>query len=141
MLTTLKRWVQSTIGASSKEANAFIILLPALFLVIFSQPLYRWLVVGNLPLSVQETLLLDSLVAQKNLENAPRKDSILLRAFNPNLASVDELISVGIPKIVAKRIDQYRVKGGKFRVKIDLAKMYGLDSMLYLTLVPYINLP
>ena len=141
MLTTLKRWVESTIGVSSKEANAFIILLPVMFLMIFSQPLYRWLWVGNKPLSVQETFLLDSLVAQKSVEKAPKKDTFLLHTFNPNLVSVDELISVGIPKVVAKRIDQYRLKGGKFRVKADLAKMYGLDSMLYLSLVPYIDLP
>jgi competence protein ComEA len=141
MLSTLKRWVQSTIGVSSKEANAFIILLPALFLAIFSQPIYRWLWVGNQPLSFQETFLLDSLVAEKTLEKVIQKDSILLQTFNPNLASVDELIAVGIPKVVSRRIDQYRVKGGKFRVKADLSKMYGLDSMLYVSLVPYIALP
>ena len=141
MLARLKRWVQSTIGASSKEANAFIILLPALFLIIFSQPLYRWIWIGNEPLTVQETFLVDSLVEQKKLESKPVRDSILLRTFNPNSASIDELVATGIPKAVANRIDQYRAKGGKFRIKSDLAKIYGLDSLLYLSLKPYIDLP
>jgi competence protein ComEA len=141
MLTTLKRWVQSTIGVSSKEANAFLILLPAMFLVIFSQPLYRWLGVGKQPLSVKETFLLDSLVARKEFEKSLKTDSILLFPFDPNTATVSELTSLGISKFVASRIDQYRIKGGKFKVKSDLAKMYGLDSSVYRTLVPYIDLP
>ena len=141
MLTTLKRWIQSTIGVSSKEANAFIILLPGLFLVIFSQPFYRWLWVGNEPLTIQESVLMDSLIAKNNHDKILRKDSIQFHTFNPNLASVEELISVGITKAVAKRIEQYRVKGGKFRVKTDLKKMYGMDSLLFLTLAPYVDLP
>lgn len=141
MLTTLKRWVQSTIGVSSKEANAFLILLPTLFLVIFSQPLYRWLGVGNQPLSVRETFLLDSLVAKKESEKSIKTDSILLFPFDPNTATVAELTALGVSKFVANRIEQYRTKGGKFRVKSDLAKMYGLDSSVYRTLVPYIDLP
>jgi competence protein ComEA len=141
MLTTLKRWIQSTIGVSTREANAFLILLPTLILVIFSQPLFRWLGVGHEPLSVTETFLLDSLVAQTKSESPIRADSVLLFPFDPNTATHEELVSLGIPGFVAKRIGQYRVKGGKFRIKADFRKMYGLDSSLYRTLAPYIALP
>lgn len=84
---------------------------------------------------------MDSLIAKNNHDKILRKDSIQFHTFNPNLASVEELISVGITKAVAKRIEQYRVKGGKFRVKTDLKKMYGMDSLLFLTLAPYVDLP
>lgn len=141
MLTTLKRWVQSTIGVSSKEANAFLILLPTLFLVIFSQPLYRWLGVGNQPLSVKETFILDSLIAKKESDKSVKADSVFLFRFDPNTVTVTELTSLGISGFVANRIEQYRMKGGKFKIKSDLAKMYGLDSSVYRALVPYIDLP
>jgi competence protein ComEA len=141
MLTALKRWVQSTIGVSSKEANAFLILLPVLFLIIFSQPLYRWMAVSNQPLSVQEIFLLDSLIAKNESAQAIRTDSILLFSFDPNTATIDQLISLGISKTVANRIELYRTKGGKFNIKSDLGKMYGLDSSVYRNLVPYIALP
>lgn len=141
MLNTLKRWVQSTIGVSSKEANAFLVLLPALFLIIFSEPFYRWISTGDQALSVQETLLLDSLVAEQVSGKPKQTDPISLFPFDPNTATEPELTSLGIPKFVVNRIEQYRVKGGKFHIKSDLAKMYGLDSSIYLTLVPYINLP
>jgi competence ComEA-like helix-hairpin-helix protein len=110
-------------------------------LIIFSQPLYRWLGVGNQPLSVKETFLLDSLVEKKESEKSVKTDSILLFPFDPNTATVAELTSLGISRFVANRIEQYRTKGGKFRIKADLAKMYGLDSSVYQTLVPYIDLP
>lgn len=141
LLTTLKRWVQSTIGVSSKEANAFLILIPALFFVVFSQPLYRWLGVGSKPLTVQESFLLDSLISSKEVRKLDKSDSTSLFLFDPNTATINELTSLGISPFVAKRIDQYRIKGGKFRIKSDLQKMYGFDSSVYRKLIPYIDLP
>lgn len=145
MLTTIKRWVQSTVGVSSSEANAFLIMLPVMFLLIFSEPLYRWAFTDNKPLPVSEVVLLDSAVTrvQSKVEskNKVRVDSIAFFPFNPNIATINELKSMGIPEAVAKRIEQYRLKGGKFKVKRDLAKMYDLDSTLYISLAPFIDLP
>ena len=61
--------------------------------------------------------------------------------FNPNIASVAQLESLGIPKFIAERIEKYRSKGGKFRKKEDLAKIYGLLPDTYERLEPYITLP
>lgn len=141
MLTTIKRWVQSTIGVSSREANGFMIMLPVMFLMIFSQPLYRWLFVGNKPLSIKETILLDSAVAQAKPKLEEREEPAVLFLFDPNKATVEELKSLGISQTVAKRIEQYRLKGGKFKIKKDFAKMYGLDSALFVSLTPFIDLP
>jgi competence protein ComEA len=41
----------------------------------------------------------------------------------------------------ASGIINYRNKGGKFKIKTDLKKIYGLDTNIYLSLVPYIRLP
>lgn len=138
----LKRWIQSTVGLTGKEANAFLILLPTLFLVIFSEPLYRWLAHDNTSLSIKETIYLDSLVdtIEKPAAEATIKELTLFN-FDPNKTTVDDFVSLGISNTVAKRIVQYRTKGGVFRIKSDLAKMYGLDSALYKTLSPYITLP
>jgi competence protein ComEA len=141
MLTKLNRWVQSTIGVSRKEANAFIIFLPSMFLMVFSQSLYReWFMVDQ-RMSISESYLLDTLIAQAIPETTKAQESVALVNFDPNSASPTELMSVGIPKYIAERINQYRLKGGKFRVKSDLAKIYGFDSTLYQTLMPYIELP
>jgi competence ComEA-like helix-hairpin-helix protein len=61
--------------------------------------------------------------------------------FDPNTATVAQLESLGLPKFIAERIEKYRNKGGKFRKKEDLAKIYGLYPETYERLEPYITLP
>lgn len=61
--------------------------------------------------------------------------------FDPNTATVAQLEELGLPKFIAERIDKYRSKGGKFRKKEDLAKIYGLYPETYERLEPYITLP
>ena len=39
------------------------------------------------------------------------------------------------------RITRYREKGGKFRTKSDLLKIYGVDSAFYQRIYPFISLP
>jgi len=141
MFTRLKRWIQSTVGLSSSEANAMMVLMPALFLVIFSEPLYRWVAQPSSPIAIQEQVFLDSLSNTLEAPLASTEVKITLFNFNPNTSSLEELKSLGISEQVGRKIIQYRNKGGEFRVKSDLAKIYGLDSLLYKSLTPYILLP
>jgi len=61
--------------------------------------------------------------------------------FDPNTASIDQLVEVGIPTFLAKRIDKYRAKGGEFRTRKDLVRIYGFSDSLYRSLKPLITLP
>lgn len=61
--------------------------------------------------------------------------------FDPNTASVAQLEDLGLPKFIAERIEKYRSKGGKFRKKEDLAKIYGVLPETYERLEPFITLP
>lgn len=60
--------------------------------------------------------------------------------FDPNNATTDQLTELGIPVFLAKRIDKYRSKGGKFRKKEDLLHIYDFPADLYKVLEPYITL-
>lgn len=73
----------------------------------------------------------------KNTSNA----KISLHVFNPNTASEEELMTLGFPKYLSKTINNYRQKGGKFKFKEDLLKIYGMKPELYTSLVAYISLP
>lgn len=77
--------------------------------------------------------------------NHPKKNSktiaVQLKSFNPNKSSVEELQSLGIPFWMAQRIDKYRSKGGEFKVKSDLARIYDFPDSLYQELAPFIELP
>ncbi len=74
-------------------------------------------------------------------QNSFSKKSYQLKQFDPNLATVEELKSLGIPSFIAERITKYREKGGKFKRKEDLSKIYGLLPEKYEELEPYILLP
>ncbi|MCC7504932.1 MAG: helix-hairpin-helix domain-containing protein [Saprospiraceae bacterium] len=60
--------------------------------------------------------------------------------FNPNTATLDELLRLGLPERVAKGICKYRDKGGRFRRPEDFSKVYNLDAADFERLLPYIRL-
>lgn len=61
--------------------------------------------------------------------------------FNPNTASLIELTRLGISSKTAGILIRYREKGGVFRQKEDLKKIYGLKEQVYQRLEAYIRLP
>ena len=73
-------------------------------------------------------------------ENTPSKP-IKLSPFDPNQASEAQLEELGIANWMAKRIINYRTKGGQFRKKEDLQRIYDFPTDLYTKLEPYITLP
>ncbi len=60
--------------------------------------------------------------------------------FDPNTATEADLLQLGVPKWVVPRILNYRAKGGKFRNKEDLSKIYGFPEDAYERLEPYISI-
>lgn len=67
--------------------------------------------------------------------------TIKLSPFDPNQASQQQLEELGIAPWMAKRIINYRTKGGQFRKKEDLQRIYDFPADLYTKLEPYITLP
>ncbi|MDZ7900608.1 MAG: helix-hairpin-helix domain-containing protein [Arcicella sp.] len=67
--------------------------------------------------------------------------TIKLSPFDPNQASQEQLLELGIAPWMAKRIINYRTKGGQFRKKEDLQRIYDFPADLYTKLEPYITLP
>jgi DNA uptake protein ComE-like DNA-binding protein len=67
--------------------------------------------------------------------------SAVADTIDPNVATEDELVAIGLPLRTARTIIKYRGKGGRFRYKEDLQKMYTIDEDLYEAVSPYIALP
>jgi competence ComEA-like helix-hairpin-helix protein len=84
-----------------------------------------------------------SIESYKNAYEKQKTDAAIVElgepfSFSPNLASIDDLLRLGIPKNIAQRIINYRNTGAVFKSKTDLMKMYGFPQDLYLKLEPYI---
>jgi competence protein ComEA len=152
--------LQDFFGISRKEARGTLVLMVLLFFLIWTPFVFRRWVLPHFPLPGTDQSAnipkLDSIVAEIE-ETAPkaftennfketagdekRTKPERLFSFDPNQASVDELTELGIPAFLAKRIDKYRSKGGKFRKKEDLLNIYDFPADVYKTLEPYIHLP
>ncbi len=84
-------------------------------------------------------------VSSAPLEDTPQKKKtsqpVVLFAFDPNTASLEDLVRLGIKEKTAKTLIKYRTKGGKFRKKEDLKRVYGLKPADYEKLEAYIDIP
>ena len=64
-----------------------------------------------------------------------------LSVFNPNNLSKEEWVKIGLSERQAGSVLNYLRKGGKFKTKKDVLKIYGMNDKLYSQLLPYIDLP
>lgn len=63
-----------------------------------------------------------------------------LFSFNPNTIDKDGLISLGFSEKAANIFLNYRNKGGQFRTKNDVKKIYGVSDKLYQRIESYIQI-
>lgn len=117
-------------------------------MALFSKPAYHaWVSNRSVDFS-KEKEMLESLTAQWELQkqetnSIPLDEDVAVTffEFNPNTATAEELTALGFSKRLKKGLINYRSKGGEFRVKSDLRKLYGMDSAFYKSLYPFIQLP
>lgn len=69
---------------------------------------------------------------------SPSQPAAQLFTFNPNTATEEDFVKLGLTKKQATGILNYRNKGGKFRKKEDFAKMYTVSKELYERLEAFI---
>src|SRR5260221_5581814 len=143
-MSRLRAWIRSFFGFSRSETNAFLILLPIMAALLFSAPVYRWWLGSRSVDGPENNRLMDSLVASWKWDkpaDSVSKERPQLFSFDPNTASFDDLKNLGFSDRLSHRIMNYRTKGGTFKVKRDLLKLYGMDSSLVSRLYPLIELP
>ena len=71
---------------------------------------------------------------------AGKRTPVVLKVFDPNTADSVTFCQLGLPPFLAKRIINYRSKGGVFREVEDFARVYGLTETQFKTLSPYIQI-
>lgn len=146
------RYIRSFFNFTHAEARGF--LLMVWLLAAFS---LFYLVYRNLPATgvsgyEGDQALLDSLVAVLEArepeqavsfvgpEGPEAKSEVRYFYFDPNHLSADSLELLGMPGWLAQRIINYRQKGGQFRKKEDLLKIYHFPDSLYQQLASYIRI-
>jgi DNA uptake protein ComE-like DNA-binding protein len=142
-MKSVRKWIRDVFGFSASEINGFIILVPLMVVLLCSEPLYHMWTASQPESKPREYMALDSMLIKLagSIQGPSDVEATSLFDFDPNTASVEELRKLGFAEVLAKRIAAYRLKGGVFRIKSDLMKIYGLDSTLYKQLYNHITLP
>jgi competence protein ComEA len=153
-MNQLLRKIQTLFSLERREAKATILLFLGILVAFLIQPIYEKMVSGSsAEITIHSTQSLDSLASSPRFHSYEKrsnyssayssndKRAVQLFSFNPNTASTDELQTLGIPKWMANRIENFRKKGGKFKYKEDLMKIYDFREEDYQRLENYITLP
>ncbi|MCK8494328.1 helix-hairpin-helix domain-containing protein [Spirosoma sp. RP8] len=157
MFNRLQALIRDYFGFSHKEARGTLVLISLTLLCLLIPFLYRFVAdPKSVDTSVADQRKLDSLVSLMQAEEArqpkfgarPENEKTTaerfsepkLFAFDPNTVSVAGWQQLGLPRWLAERIEKYRSKGGQFRKKEDLLRIYDFPPDLYDQLEPYITL-
>jgi len=163
MLRKLQSLVSDYFRVSYHEGRGILVLIAFILIALFTSVLYKRFAPSRpADPSVTDQKKLDSLLHLMQDEeaskpqygksetrdrtdaerfNEPKRRTGERFAFDPNTVSVADWQRLGLPQWLAERIDKYRSKGGQFRQKADLLKIYNFPSTLYAELEPYITLP
>jgi competence protein ComEA len=135
-MTPFKKTILEWLGYSRRERRSTLILLVILLIVIS----VNYLVPSNDPGPEDLSSLL--VVPDSIKENNPVifSDTTVHFHFDPNSASFDTLVDIGLTEKQARTIISYRNKGGRFKMPDDLKKIYGIDEMTSERLIPLITI-
>ncbi|MBU6324090.1 MAG: helix-hairpin-helix domain-containing protein [Bacteroidetes bacterium] len=76
---------------------------------------------------------------QADYDDAAPPKQRTFHMFDPNTAGAEELLGLGFNRRCVRSMLRYREKGGVFRKKEDLFRIWGIDSNLVKDLLPYIR--
>jgi competence protein ComEA len=125
---------------SAKERKAVRLLIILTILVVSM----RWVIPPFLPEKTWDFSEFESEVTHFMAETGARveeskPDSVRVYfMFDPNTATIEEMIKLGMTSGQAGSVIRYREKGGSFREKTDLKKIYTMNNELYHQLEPFI---
>jgi len=127
--------VRSWFGYSRKERRASFILLIILFVVIIVRYFVpeKNVTINEIPVFKMEIGSGDEDLS----EEANTTNSAF--SFDPNTASYDTLLRLGLDSKTASTLISYRNKGGKFRIAQDIQKVYGISEAQAGRLIPLIE--
>ena len=143
----VKKLVTDYFGFSPRETRGFFILTFCMILFLLVPVITRILLpVENFknPENRQKLNSLVSLLKEDSIpknEKTSKTERFALFPFDPNKADKQDFIRLGIASRTADIIIKYRDKGGVFKIKSDLKKIYGLKEDVYARIYPFIQLP
>ncbi|UXP33214.1 helix-hairpin-helix domain-containing protein [Reichenbachiella agarivorans] len=134
MSNPLKNYLRRYFGFTSTEIRGLFVLVPLLVFVLFIPQLYKSYLSGHqLDSSAKDQEVLDVWMKELKSQIKVTEDEdlrVLAKHFDPNLIDAEQWREMGFSESVSKRIEKYVTKGGRFKRKEDLLKIYGINTRL-----------
>ncbi len=90
---------------------------------------------------MEESKISSKSEADEKLSDNQKTSEYSFFSFDPNEVSVGELSRMGLPAYVIVNWMKYREAGGEFRSPAEVQKIYGLDSLVFAKMLPFISIP
>lgn len=144
----MKKWLNIYFGFHRKEANGLLALIGLIGLIMLIPYIYSVVKQDNPITEIEEMAVLQLALAEKkrilveedwrNKFKHPVKLKNKLFYFNPNTIGQADWENLGLSPKQSSAILRYLERGGRFRKKEDLKKMYTISAEMYNRLIPYI---
>lgn len=140
----LKQFFIEYFNMNRMQQSGTIVLI---FLIIVVSLLPRFVARYNANRSQPDFARFDSLMANyeplpvatsEPVTHARNIDTVF--TFDPNTATYDDFLCMGLSEKISANIVKYRKSGGKFRTPDDFARIYGINDSIYSRLKPYISI-
>lgn len=158
MYRILSSWIKPFFSLNKSEQRGIIILIAIILTIAIINILLPTIYDSNVEKSRKEYRSeIDSFIAGQQLikdsinieflQNSGEIDVALAKQkltpvkFNPNKLPVEVWKKMGLTDRQIRNIKNYEAKGGKFKRKEDLKKIYLISDIEYAILEPYINIP
>lgn len=158
MARRLNSWLRAFFSLNKSEQRGIIVLVFIILLIAVVNLFLPYLVSSDSESDLlkykaeievflnEQQILIDS-VNIEHLQNSGEIDeAIALQKikpfyFNPNKLPVEAWKKMGFTDQQISTIKKYEAKGGKFKRKEDLKKIYSISDVEYMIIEPYINIP
>lgn len=149
MIARLLSYIRKVLDVSTSERRGAMVLLLLLMLVV---GYYFWVnrIEHSFSVNDEEARLAFIEEVNNSLTEFPKEaysrksekqERPMLKDFDPNTFTYDELVEAGLSSSVAKNIVAYRGKVGNFTYRSDLLKLYALSKEEFQRIEPFIDLP
>lgn len=157
MLQRLKKWISPFFSLSKSEQRGIILFSFLIFMVLVfrllmpffieEEPIDNSQFIKEMEAFYQVQQHLSDSIQIERMQNRGELDKELAARklkpfpFNPNQLPEEQWILIGLTPKQVKSIKNYEAKGGKFKSKADVKKMYAISDIEYQILEPYIVIP
>lgn len=147
----MKKELRDLFSFNSTERNGILVLFALLLIVVIAPGIYSYFsqdkswkienaAVGLKAISIEAVKRNDIVKSTNTSPSGIKSVYPKLTTFDPNTVSEDGWEKLGLKAKQIHTIRNYLNKGGKFRNKEDLKKIYGISEEDYTRLSPFINI-